>query len=197
MPATRAIDQLSGTGCYIRSWPSSKAACEANPGWNRSTIRGAAREHQQTAYGYLWRYTPQTDLPGEEWQIHPVHRGVKISSKGRVQHRLGGRTFGCCDGEGYMRAQVAGKLRRVHRLVAETFLPPALPGQIEVNHKNFNKSDNRVENLEWVTPPENWRHYLESRVPPELREVLSGLREEWRTSGFGEVRQRARRRSVV
>jgi len=45
---------------------------------------------------------------------------------------------------------------RVHKLVAEAFLEKPNDIEIfEVNHKDFNRENNKVENLEWLTHPEN------------------------------------------
>ena len=44
-----------------------------------------------------------------------------------------------------------------HRLVAEAFLPP-MPRRPWVNHKDGNKLNNCVENLEWSTPRQNNAH---------------------------------------
>jgi hypothetical protein len=56
--------------------------------------------------------------------------------------------------------------RRVHRVVWEAFNGP-IPDRLEVNHKNLDRSDNRIENLELLTHRENVNHahaiYAEQR----------------------------------
>ncbi len=60
--------------------------------------------------------------------------------------------MGVCLGDGH-----CGRWKQVHRLVLEAFI--GLPPQgYECNHKNGHKSDNRLANLEWVTPSENQKH---------------------------------------
>lgn len=58
---------------------------------------------------------------------------------------------------GYLRVQINNKDAYVHRLVAECFIDNP-KGLLEVNHKDGNKRNNRVDNLEWCTRSENNKH---------------------------------------
>ena len=50
----------------------------------------------------------------------------------------------------------------VHVLVATAFLPNTNTNLV-VNHKNSNKKDNNVNNLEWITESENSIHSIKAR----------------------------------
>lgn len=76
-----------------------------------------------------------------------------------------------------------GKKFQTARLVAGAFIPN--PGnKPQVNHKNLNKLDNRVENLEWCTQSENILHsFANGRVP------LFGEKAPWSKLTENQIRQ--------
>lgn len=93
----------------------------------------------------------------------------EISSDGQIRTLIGigcrraGSILECASNrKGYRRVclRAGGQSRTsvIHRLVLEAFVGPAPSPQHQCNHKNGVKSDNRVENLEWVTQRENIRH---------------------------------------
>lgn len=72
--------------------------------------------------------------------------------------------------------QRPNKQMLVHRLVALYFLALPKPGQTMVNHKDLDKTNNHVSNLEWVSAKENYQHAVRhghagNRIPRQVNAV--------------------------
>ena len=114
------------------------------------------------------------DIPGFEGQYQASNLGrIKSLSKtyktGRGYFRtvpdriISGKKL---NKKGYKRVRINNVTYQVHRLVAVTFLgiPHIHSDKNQVNHINGIKTDNRIENLEWVTNQENRDHAVKNKL---------------------------------
>ena len=101
-----------------------------------------------------------TDVYGWEAAI-PNHSGFVATKDGQIIGKRGKPLVGHIDRCGYREVLLSENgvtnQYRVHRLIAETFIPN--PDNLPcVNHKDGDKLNNAVTNLEWCTRSENTQH---------------------------------------
>lgn len=89
-------------------------------------------------------------IKGFEGRYQISDNGTVLSHRrGKVAERKPSK-----NNKGYLFVGLGEKNFTIHRLVAMHFVSGCKPG-MTVNHKNFIKTDNRAENLEWLTNEEN------------------------------------------
>lgn len=96
----------------------------------------------------------------EEWRrVLGSFGWYEVSNLGRVRSPKGVRKPSL-DRYGYLyvhlRARGISKNVKIHRLVAESFIGPS--NGLQINHKDGNKQNNAIDNLEWVTNQQNHVH---------------------------------------
>ena len=101
----------------------------------------------------------------------PNHDSFKATSDGCVIGKRGKPLVGHVDRCGYREVMLSEygtcNQYRVHRLIAETFIPN--PNNLPcVNHKDGNKLNNCVDNLEWCTHSENTKHAYENGLERKM-----------------------------
>lgn len=136
---------------------------------------------------------PQEIWRDTEYPNYQVSNLGRVYSVPRIESR-GGFLSKNNNGRGYMTVMlsIGGKQKRVynHRLVARAFIPNP-ENKPEVNHKDGNKQNNCVENLEWVTRTENATHlrdtlgYKRPNLTQEQKDKISNtIKNLWRNGTY-------------
>jgi len=131
------------------------------------------------------------DLPNEIWkEFHVGNLCYYASSLGRIKRGDNIVTFhnghkmcekilypkilrGSLTTDGYIRISL-GKRKSffIHRLIALCFIGES---SLEVNHKNGNKLDNRLSNLEYVSRLDNMRHAKDTGLIKDFYSHFKGI----------------------
>ena len=112
--------------------------------------------------------------PTGEIRVSPSYPDFILSSCGMLKKRTCGYwRFGTKTSDGYMGVSIDGCRKLVHRLLLEAFRKhDPSPDQIYVNHRNGERSDNRVVNLEYVSPSENIQHAHDTGLSSSRKSVI-------------------------
>ena len=109
--------------------------------------------------GYYWRRYEDNFISGENWSSYNYNNSIiYVSDLGRIMTLDGGPTYGSMNDSGYMTYKRLDKKFLVHRLVLLAFRYRNDHESMICDHINFNKSDNRLVNLRWVTIAQNNQH---------------------------------------
>jgi len=134
----------------------------------RNAIGNCLNGLTKTAYNYKWKFTNNDSLENEEWREINVNKLLNeeiisdkkyyVSNLGRFKNSYGTIMENYKPNEdGYIRVYIYNKTFAIHRVVAFTFLQNP-ENKETVNHKDGNKLNNAVDNLEFATNKEQQIH---------------------------------------
>lgn len=93
---------------------------------------------------------------------------LEVSNIGKIRNKLTGTVYKLNTAKnGYLRTYISlgsrnnGKLFKVHKAVAETFIPND-DNTLIINHIDGNKLNNNLDNLEWCTQSHNIKHAFDT-----------------------------------
>lgn len=166
-----------------------KCFCGLEPG----TFTHKDGNTSNDCFDNLVRYESLLDYSQANWKWVKGFEGhYQVSDTGLVRTVKGSHPKQTRSFDGYLQVNLSYrdkmKSTTVHRLVAEAFLETWDP-KLEVNHKDGNKENNCVGNLEMVTHQQNMDHYWRSEVFAEHQKEYAKyakktMTERWKNPEF-------------
>lgn len=128
------------------------------------------------------------------WKIYPNNNNYECSSEGEVRNIKTKRILKLkTRSDGYQQVNLykdgIATSKRVHRMILETFCPIEDSDSFDVNHINGIKTDNNVENLEWLAAKVN-RGVLMNEQRGEITLLINQLIQKY---GFEETEKKLKK----
>lgn len=124
---------------------------------NRMSVNGSSIDKGAISLEE-WKDLEFLGFPAYEVSSLGRIRSLNHMNTGKIQLKTPSKRY-----DGYLQVQLADngykKQFLLHRLVALAFIP-TIEGKTEVNHKDFNRENCQVENLEWCSRSENEQHKI-------------------------------------
>ena len=134
------------------------------------TVYRAVKPLYRQAFGKEYAVDTIEDLEGELWKPIDSRGKYYISNQGRVksyQLRQAKLLNPYSNQKGYLRVDIKTDSRRtylVHQLVALAFIPNDNPIEKDtIDHIDLDKTNNRADNLRWLSRADNVRAYQEQK----------------------------------
>jgi hypothetical protein len=172
IPRTRPVKQYTLDDEFIKEFASTTIAGESIER-TRSAVEKACAGIIPTAGGYVWKYsTPDEQCDLEKAKLIEGYPRYKITPDGDVysiKYKRAMKLQTNASGYKWIQFSVDSQKKNyyIHQLVTMHYIPNPDKKPF-VNHKDGNKTNNKIDNLEWVTQSENTQHYYK-----ELRTAQS------------------------
>lgn len=139
----------------------------------------------------------------EEWRTirGEGFEDYQISNTGKVRSKRQSKVFykplkTFIDHQGYKYANFAvgknGVKKKVHRLVMENFKPVPNMDKLEVDHIDYDRSNNQIDNLEWVTQKVNTYRRDQNPMSKNIRKVVGTKIDGTQTRNFESIKDASR-----
>ena len=195
-PKKREIIQYDLNNKIIKEWENIQCIMQEHKEYNITNIYHSLYDNNKNAHGYKWRYKNKIRVKNNTFILNDNeifknigiinnndYSNYEISDHGNIKNvKLNKILSPGVRKDGYKETKLTDTNTQklvpclVHRLVALIFIGnPTDVTKIYINHKDKDRTNNHIDNLEWVTPRQNNIHSSGRKVhqlDPKTGEIL-------------------------